>query len=85
MRNIVQVFGFGVWLQIIFCSYIKEPTLFSLPENGRSLCFDPKDIHVDQMIKQLLNSVIAKYRDLSLSSLCTEPPSQQEKSKKRRL
>ena len=74
MRNIVQVFGFGVWLQIIFCSYIKEPTLFSLPENGRSLCFDPKDIHVDQMIKQLLNSVIAKYRDLSLSTLCIQTP-----------
>ena len=34
----------------------------------------PKDIHVDQMIKQLLNSVIAKYRDLSLSTMCTEPP-----------
>ena len=34
----------------------------------------PEDIHGDQMIKQLLNSVIAKYRDLSLSSLCTDPP-----------
>ena len=34
----------------------------------------PKDIHVDQMIKQLLNSVIAKYRDLSLSTMCTDPP-----------
>ena len=35
----------------------------------------PKDIHGDQMIKQLfLNSVTAKYRDLSLSSLCTDPP-----------
>ena len=34
-----------------------------------------EDIHVDQMIKQLLfNSVITKYRDLSLSSLWTDPP-----------
>ena len=34
-----------------------------------------EDIHVDQMIKQLLfNSVITTYRDLSLSSLWTDPP-----------
>ena len=43
-----------------------------------------EDIHGDQMIKQLpvlLNSVITKYHDLSLS----RPPSPQKKSMKRRL
>ena len=54
----------SVWLQIIFCSCVKETMLFSflqsvLRENGRLLRFP--------MIKQLLNSVIAKYRDLSVS------------------
>ena len=54
----------SVWLQIIFCSCVKETVLFSflqsvLRENGRLLRFP--------MIKQLLNSVIAKYRDLSVS------------------
>ena len=54
----------SVWLQIIFCSCVKETMLFSflqsvLHENGRLLRFP--------MIKQLLNSVIAKYRDLSVS------------------
>ena len=54
----------SVWLQIIFCSSIKETVVFSflqsvLHENGRLLRFP--------MIKQSLNSVIAKYRDLSVS------------------
>ena len=60
-----------VWLQIIFCTCIKETVLFSylwslLRENGRSLRFLRID-RIDRMIKQLLNSVIAKYRDLSVS------------------
>ena len=63
-----------VWLQIIFCSCVKETVLFSflrslLRENGRSLRF-PKIFLKKQtrwMIKQLLNSVITKYRDLSVS------------------
>ena len=59
------------WLQILFCSCVNETTLFSvlrslLHENGRSLRF-PKIFLGDRMIKQLLNSVIAKYRDFSVS------------------
>ena len=63
-----------VWLQIIICSYVKESTLFFLRsllrENGWSLRFlriSLKNKLSDRMIKQLLNSVIAKYRDLSVS------------------
>ena len=65
-----------VWLQIIFCSCVKETVLFAflrslLPENGRLLRFPrifiKKNKLGDRMIKQLLNSVIAKYRDLSVS------------------
>ena len=57
-----------VWLQIIFCSCVNETTLFYLlrfllSENGRLL---PK-ILCDRMKKQLLNSVDAKYSDLSVS------------------
>ena len=52
---------------------MKETTLFSLRENGRTHCF-PRIYMVIKMIKQLLNSVIAKYCDWSLSSLCTDPP-----------
>ena len=66
-----------VWLQIIFCTCVKETVLFSflrslLRENGRSLRFPrifiKKNKLGDRMIKQLLNSVIAKYRDLSVAS-----------------
>ena len=66
----------SVWLQIIFCSCVKETVLFSLlrsllHENGRSLrfprIFTNKNKLGDQIIKQLLNSVIAKYCDLSVS------------------
>ena len=66
----------GVWLQMIFCSCVKETVLFSflrslLSENGRLLRFPrifiKKNKLGDRMIKQLLNSVIAKYRDLSVS------------------
>ena len=58
-----------VWLQIIFCSFVNETTLFSfllslLHENGR---YSLKKKYGDQMIKHLLNSVIAKYCDLSVS------------------
>ena len=66
----------SVWLQIIFCSCVKETVLFSflrslLRENGRSprfpRIFIKKNKLSDRMIKQLLNSVIAKYHDLSVS------------------
>ena len=66
----------SVWLQIIFCSCVKETVLFSflrslLRENGRShrfpRIFIKRNKLGDRMIKQLLNSVIAKYRDLSVS------------------
>ena len=65
-----------VWLQIIFCTCVKETVLFSflrslLRENGRSLRFPrifiKKNKLGDRKIKQLLNSVIAKYHDLSVS------------------
>ena len=66
-----------VWLQIIFCTCVKETVLFSflrslLCENGRSLCFPrifiKKNKLGDRMIKQLLLTlVIAKYHDLSVS------------------
>ena len=46
----------SVWLQIIFFWCVKETVLFSLL---RSL--------LHRMIKQFLNSVIAKYHDLSVS------------------
>ena len=73
MRNAVHQ-----WLQIIFCSCVKETVFFSflrslLRENGRSLRFPTIFIKKqtnklgDRMIKQLLKSVIAKYRDLSVS------------------
>ena len=69
-----------VWLQIpvIFCSCVNETTLFSflrllLCESDRALHF-PMKIFIrkksklgDRMIKQLLNSSIARYRDLSVS------------------
>ena len=66
----------SVWLQIIFCSCVKETVLFAflwslLRENGRSLRFQRIFIYKnnlsDRMIKQLLNLVIAKYHDLSVS------------------
>ena len=65
-----------VWLQIIFCTCVKETVLFSflwslLRENGRSLRFPRIFIKKKQTRwsneKQLLNSVIAKYCDLSVS------------------
>ena len=65
-----------VWLQIIFCTCVKETVLFSflrslLRENGRSLRFPrifiKKNKLGDRMIQQLWNSVIAKYRDLLVS------------------
>ena len=65
-----------VWLQIIFSSCVRETVLYSflrslLPENGRShrfpRIFIKKNKLGDRMIKQSLNSVIAKYHDLSVS------------------
>ena len=60
-----------VWVQVIFCSCVNETTLFSflrslLHENGRSLRW-PKNKLGDRIIRQLLTSVITKYRDLSVS------------------
>ena len=62
------------WLQILFCSCITETTLFSflrslLCKNGRSLRFLKIFLKKQTrwMIKQLLNSAITKYRDLSVS------------------
>ena len=63
------------WLQILFCSSVNETALFPflrslLRENGKSLCFSKiflKNKLGDGMMKQLLNSVIAKYRDLLVS------------------
>ena len=64
------------WLQILFCLCVNETTLFSylrsrLRENDAD-CFASRRYSVknklgDRMIKQSLNSVIAKYRDLSVS------------------
>ena len=69
-----------VWLQIIFCLCVHEATLFFffrslLRENGRSLHL--KKIFIknklgDRMMKQLLNSAIAKYFNLSVSLLTTD-------------
>ena len=72
MRKVVQLCSACVWLQV-FCSCVKETTVFSflwtlLGKNGRSLRFPRifiKKTLGDRMIKQLLNSVGAKYRDLS--------------------
>ena len=70
------MFGLSVWLQVIFCTCVKETVFFSflrslLRENGRSLRFPTifikKNKLGDRMIKKLLNSVIAKYLDLSVS------------------
>ena len=64
-----------VWLQIIFFLWVNETLLFSflrlfLRKKGRSLRFPKmvvKNRLGDGMIKQLLNSVIAKYCDLPVS------------------
>ena len=65
-----------VSLRIIFCYCVNETTLFFflrwlLRENGRSISFpkifNKKNKLGDLMIKQWLNSVVAKYRDLSVS------------------
>ena len=69
-----------VWLQIIFCLCVHEATLFSffrslLLETGRSLRLTKifiKNKLGDRMMKQWLNSVIAKYFDLSVSLLATD-------------
>ena len=68
----------SVWLQIIFCTCVKETVVSSflrslLRNFGRSLRFPrifiKKNKLGDQMIKQLLNSVIAKYRDFLVNYL----------------
>ena len=68
------------WLQILFCSSVNETTLapcsfmwsLSLLLEGSALTafrryYLLKNKLSDRMIKHLLNSVIAKYRDLSVS------------------
>ena len=63
------------WLQILLCSCVNETTLFSFCYRScvkmadRFACrrYSLRNKLGDRMIKQLLNSVIAKYRDLSLS------------------
>ena len=70
------------WLQILFCSCVNETTLApcsfmwcpSVITSGRQRALTAfrrnyllKNKLSDRMIKQLLNSVIAKYRDLSVS------------------
>ena len=74
----------SVWMQIIFCSCVKETVLFSFLRSLLRSISLPKDIHwknklSDRMIKQLLNSrsVIAKYRDLSVSRTSITCPSLQ--------
>ena len=73
MRNAVQLCLACVWRQMIFCTCVKETVLFSIALAWKwQMASLPEDIHKknklgDRMIKQLLNSVIAKYRDLSVS------------------
>ena len=59
-----------VWLQILLCLCVNETTLapcsFMLTAFRRYYLL--KNKLSDWMIKQLLNSVIAKYRDLSVAS-----------------
>ena len=65
----------SVWLQIIFCSCVKETVLFSffdrscvkMADRFASQGYSLKSKLGDRMIKQLLNPVIAKHRDLSVS------------------
>ena len=65
-----------VWLQIMFSSCVNETRLFSFlrsflrekkADRFASRRYSLKNKLGDRMIKQLLNSVIAKYRDLSVS------------------
>ena len=67
-----------VWLQIMFSSRVNETRLFSFlrsflrekkkaDQRFTSRRYSLKNKLVDRMIKQLLNLVIAKYRDLSVS------------------
>ena len=71
MRNVIQLF----WLQILFCLCINETTLFSflrsllleMADHFASRRYSLKNKLGDRMIRHLLNLVIAKYRDLSVS------------------
>ena len=63
-----------VWLQIIYCPCVKETTLFSPSYLAVALALKWQIASLifqraiwDQTIKQLLNSVIAKYSDLLVS------------------
>ena len=60
-----------VWLQIIFCSCVNETTRdrsrVKKADRFASRRYSLKNKLGDRMIKQLLNSVIAKHRDLLVS------------------
>ena len=57
-----------VWLQIIFCLCLNETTRDTFSREKRHISSLPEDILKnklgDRMIKQLVNSVTTKYRDL---------------------
>ena len=72
MRKVVQLCSACVWLQV-FCSCVKETTgspscdrsCVKMADRFASREYSLKKNLGDRMIKQLLNSVGAKYRDLS--------------------
>ena len=74
------------WLQILFCSCVNETMLspscdrscMKMADRFASRRYSLKNKLSDRMIKQLLNSVIAKYRDLSVSRRSITPPRLQE-------
>ena len=72
MRIVVQLcLALSVWLQIIFYSCVNETTRDTFLREKRQIASLPEDILKnklgDRMIKQLVNSVITKYRDLLVS------------------
>ena len=58
-----------VWLQIIFCSCsFSDRSCVKMADRFASGRYSLQNKLGDRMIRQLLNSVIAKYRDLSVAS-----------------
>ena len=61
----------SVWLQVIFCLWINETTRDTFSREKRHIASLSEDILKnkpgDRMIKQLVNSVTTKYRDLPVS------------------
>ena len=76
MRKVVQLCSACVWLQV-FCSCVKETTgspscdrsCVKMADRFASREYSLKNKLGDRMVKQLLNSVSAKYRDLFVT--CT--------------